>query len=87
MAKLDAEEASLRDALAHRDEDASEIARELAAFDAAALSFKEYREKQCSFVASLAAGGNASSYRRLLCEIGLNRARLADLIVDRPLEI
>ena len=83
-AALDSAERTLRGAVAARDEEKSEKERELAAFDDAAARFREYRKQQCTFVASLAAGGNAALDRQLLCEIELNHARAADLTRDNP---
>ena len=83
-AKLDSAESVLRSAVASRDEDQAERDLELAAFDAAAAAFRAYREKQCAFVASLAAGGNGAADRRLLCEIELNHLRTNNLAGEFP---
>jgi len=83
-AALNLAEKTLRSAVANRDQEQSERERELAAFDNSAARFREYRELQCTFVASLAAGGNAAIDRKLLCEIELNHARAADLARDNP---
>jgi uncharacterized protein YecT (DUF1311 family) len=80
-ADLDAEETALRTALTRSGD---ESARQLAAFDDAVKRFRQYRASQCSFVAALAAGGNAATDRRLLCEIDLNEARIFQLSTDHP---
>jgi uncharacterized protein YecT (DUF1311 family) len=82
VATLETAEAALRTALTRRDEEPASVAREVAAFDAAAMRFRQYRATQCSFMASLAAGGNAASDRRLLCEIELNQTRASHLLPE-----
>lgn len=52
---------------------------EVSAFEAAASQFLRYRQSQCEFQTSLAAGGNGAVDRRLLCEIDLNNRRIAEL--------
>jgi uncharacterized protein YecT (DUF1311 family) len=48
-------------------------------------SFEQFRDAQCDYVASLAAGGNAAGDRRYLCQIELNdqRARHLKAEIDR----
>jgi len=41
--------------------------------------FEQFRDAQCEYVASLVAGGNAASDRRLLCLIELNEQRARQL--------
>jgi uncharacterized protein YecT (DUF1311 family) len=82
LAALSAVEVSVRSGLSSSVDDATERARELSAFDEAAARFAEYRDRQCAFVASLAAGGNSATDRRLLCEIELNNARAMELARD-----
>lgn len=77
--KLDEAEESVRSGLRKVGEPAEEIARALAAFEASSVAFRQYRDKQCEFMAALAMGGNAASDRRLLCEIELNMRRTTDL--------
>jgi uncharacterized protein YecT (DUF1311 family) len=41
--------------------------------------FEQFREAQCEYIASLAAGGNAAGDRRLLCRIEMNEQRARQL--------
>lgn len=50
-----------------------------AALRASSVAFVRMRATQCEFAASLAAGGNGATDRRLLCEIELNERRSAEL--------
>lgn len=72
-------EDDFRSALARWDQELEYRARTRSNFDAAVLSFKSYREAQCEFQASLAAGGNAAGDQRLLCNIQLNGQRMAQV--------
>jgi uncharacterized protein YecT (DUF1311 family) len=72
-------ESSLRSALAQWDQETQYKSRSTAQVERAAATFQRYRESQCEFQASLAAGGNGSGDRRLLCHIELNRRRVAEL--------
>jgi len=54
----------------------SEVANWLAS---SSSLFQQYRQSQCELQASLAAGGNGASDRRLLCVIELNEKRSLEL--------
>jgi uncharacterized protein YecT (DUF1311 family) len=72
-------EDAFRTALASWDQESSFRTRARANFDASAEAFRRYRAAQCELHASLAAGGNATGDRRLLCTIELNEQRAAQL--------
>ncbi len=72
-------EALVRSSLEKWDQEPAIRSRSLSAFETSVSQFIHYRETQCEFHASLAAGGNAAGDRRLLCEIELNNRRAAEL--------
>lgn len=72
-------EEAFRVALAGWDQDPPFKARAHADFDASVKEFRGYRAAQCELYASLAAGGNATGDRRLLCAIELNEQRVTQL--------
>jgi uncharacterized protein YecT (DUF1311 family) len=76
---LTVEEKHSRAYLSKADQTPDEISRALAAFDAASMAFRDYRKKECDYLASLAFGGNGAEDRRLLCKIELDRRRTSNL--------
>ncbi len=72
-------ESSLRAAFLKWDQEPQYRARSIAALNDSSAKFRQYRESQCEFQAAVAAGGNGAGDRRLLCNIGLNLRRTAEL--------
>ena len=72
-------EEAFRVALASWDQEPSFKSRARANLDASVETYRRHRAAQCELHASLAAGGNAASDRRLLCAIELNEERVAQL--------
>ncbi|MGQ8877305.1 lysozyme inhibitor LprI family protein [Delftia sp. NA_296.1] len=68
-------------ALGQWDEDAKYAAQAKARLSASGKEFTQYRDAQCSWLASLAGGaaGNATEIRRLYCAAALNFGRAAQL--------
>lgn len=62
-----------------RAEDTEYIDRTLALFNESAKQFVRYRQSQCEFEASVAAGGNGAGDMRLSCQIALDEAYLHSL--------
>jgi uncharacterized protein YecT (DUF1311 family) len=77
-AVLAAERAALA-ALERWDQEPSYKARSKAALQASTQAFYRARHAECEFQATLAAGGNGATARRLLCEVELNRQRMGEL--------
>ena len=80
--QLLAAEAQFRRFLGGWDTEAQWRSRALDAFEGSVATYRSYRDRQCELVASLAAGGNATSDLRLLCQIELNKARATYLAAD-----
>lgn len=76
---LDHTETAFLSTLTHWDEEAQYKSRSVTQLQASVSKFAQYRESQCEFLSSLAAGGNGAGDRRLLCHIGLNQRRIAEL--------
>ena len=72
-------ESNVRSSLAKWDQEPSYKSRSTSELEAASLQFVRFRDSQCAFHASMAAGGNGAGDRRLLCEIELNNRHIADL--------
>jgi hypothetical protein len=72
-------EEAFRVALASWDQEPPFKTRARANFDASVETFHRHRAAQCELHASLAAGGNATGDRRLLCAIELNEQRVTQL--------
>lgn len=72
-------EASLHSALEKWDTESEFKNLSITQLDESKLKYLDYRESQCEFQASLAAGGNAASDRRFLCYINLDENRLIEL--------
>lgn len=70
---------SLRERIKNWGEEAGSIERTLVLFDESAKRFNRYRQAQCEFAASTAAGGNGAGDMRLSCQITLNEAYLRSL--------
>ncbi|WP_313235446.1 lysozyme inhibitor LprI family protein [Delftia acidovorans] len=68
-------------ALGQWDEDAKYAAQAKARLSASGKEFTQYRDAQCSWLASLAGGaaGNATEIRRLSCAAALNFGRAAQV--------
>lgn len=69
------------DALGHWDEEARYVGQTRARLSASGKEFKQYRDAQCSWLASLSGGaaGNATEIRRLSCAAAMNFGRAAQL--------
>lgn len=78
-AALGSTEEAFRVALASWNQEPPFKIRARANFDASVKTFRRHRAAQCELHASLAAGGNATSDRRLLCTIELNERRVTQL--------
>jgi len=65
--------------LRQESKDPGDASRAVEALDLSARQYKLYRKSQCDLVASLALGGNSATDRRLLCQIDLDKRRVADL--------
>ena len=76
---LRAAEANVLAALERWEQEPSYKSRGKEALKASSRAFDRMRQAQCEFQATLAAGGNGSGERRLLCEVELNRQRVAEL--------
>jgi uncharacterized protein YecT (DUF1311 family) len=72
-------EEAFRVTLASWDQEPPFKTRTRANLDASVEAFRRHRAAQCELHASLAAGGNAASDRRLLCAIELNEKRVTQL--------
>lgn len=72
-------ESKLRSTLQEWDQTPEDKTRALIALNEGATNFESYVKSQCDFQASIAAGGNAATNRRLLCEIELKKKRVAEL--------
>ena len=70
---------SLRKRIKSWDEDAEYIERTLVLFDESTKRFSRYRQSQCEFEASSAAGGNGAGDMRLSCQIALDESYLRSL--------
>jgi hypothetical protein len=70
---------AFRVALASWDQEPRIRTQARANFDASVETFRRHRAAQCELTASLAAGGNAASDRRLICGIELNEQRVTQL--------
>jgi uncharacterized protein YecT (DUF1311 family) len=65
--------------LERSDEEPEVRQRAIAAVRSASSAYRRYRKEQCTFQASLAAGGSGATHRGLLCEIALNEERVSHL--------
>jgi len=72
-------EDAFRVALASWDQEPPFRTKARANFDASVETFRRHRAAQGELHASLSAGGNAASDRRLLCAIELNEQRATQL--------
>ena len=70
---------SLRKRIKSWDENAEYIERTLVLFDESTKRFSRYRQSQCEFEASAAAGGNGAGDMRLSCQIALDETYLRSL--------
>lgn len=70
---------SLRQRIKNWDEEADYIKRTLSLFDESTKQFNRYRQSQCEFEASTAAGGNSADDMRLNCQIALDETCLRSL--------
>lgn len=61
------------------DQDPPYRARTLALFNAAADGFARFRQTQCEYEASVAAGGNGAGDMRLRCRIALDNAYIKSI--------
>ena len=76
-ALVDSAQESLRKRIEGWDEEAEYIGRTLVLFDESTKRFSRYRQSQCEFAASTAAGGNGAGDMLLSCQIALGRNLLA----------
>ena len=68
-------EDQLRESLAAWDQEAEYIQRSKTSFEKSVAEFARYRDRQCEFRSSLAAGGNSQGDLRLSCIYELNTER------------
>jgi hypothetical protein len=68
-----------RERIKRWSEDAAYMERSLMLFDESTQQFSRYRQSQCEFEASAAAGGNSAGDIRLKCQIALDEAYLRSL--------
>jgi hypothetical protein len=61
------------------DLEAAFKSRALALFNMAATTFAQYRQAQCEYEASAAAGGNGADDMRLSCQVSINEAYLKSI--------
>ena len=80
-----ATEASLRQAeavVARKVHDLETVARNAeprAAYDRAAVAFKQYRDAQCGFVKSMYGSGAGAGQAQVACRIDITRRRIREL--------
>jgi hypothetical protein len=72
-------EAEMRNALKTWREEVVFAKRSASEFDASVKQFSHYRQQQCNFVASLAAGGNGQGDLRLSCIYEANAKRIVQI--------
>jgi Lysozyme inhibitor LprI len=72
-------EKALARVIVHNGADATVIARQIAALDAAGREFRTYRTRQCSLQTVFNPADAAARERRVACEVTLNEARALDL--------
>lgn len=70
---------SLRKRIKSWDQNAEYMERTLVLFDESTKRFSRYRQSQCEFEASAAAGGNGAGDMRLSCQIALDETYLRSL--------
>ncbi len=76
---LKSSESALLESISKRDEEPDDIATMKKTLRAGTASFRVYRDKECEFYASMAAGGNAAGDLRLACTATLNTKRAEQL--------
>ena len=80
-----ATEISLRQAeavVARKVHDLETVARDAeprAAYDRAAIAFRQYRDAQCGFVKSMYGSGTGAAQAQVACRIDLTRRRIREL--------
>lgn len=77
--RVQAAQQLLRQRIGRWSEDPPERTRTRALFDDAANGFARFRQAQCDYEASVAAGGNGAGDMRLRCEIDLDEAYLKSI--------
>jgi hypothetical protein len=75
-ARVHAAQELQRQRIERSDLEVASKSRALALFNAAATTFARYRQAQCEYEASAAAGGNGAGDMRLSCQVALNEAYL-----------
>jgi hypothetical protein len=78
-ARVKAEQAKQRQRIEHWGQDPPERARSLALFNKAASQFVRFRQAQCDYEASAAAGGNGAGDMNLSCQVALDESYLKSL--------
>jgi hypothetical protein len=78
-ARVRAAQDAQRQRISRWDQDPPYRSRSLALFDEAAKGFARFRQEQCNFEASAAAGGNGAGDMRLSCQVALDQAYLRSL--------
>jgi uncharacterized protein YecT (DUF1311 family) len=70
-------EGQLRSRIALWEQGPVHISRSLALFEQESVAYRAYRQTHCALLASSAAGGNGASDMRAVCEVDLDRDRIA----------
>jgi hypothetical protein len=78
-ARVEAAQQLLRKRIGRWSEDPPERARTLALFNEAANGFARFRQAQCDYEASVAAGGNGAGDMRLRCQVALDEVYLESI--------
>jgi len=78
-AALKSAESALLTHISKRREEPVFIARMKKTFEDGTMAFQQYRQKQCDFYASMAAGGNSAGDLRLACITDFNNKRIDEL--------
>jgi len=78
-ATLNAAESTLLDRIAKRDEEPTVVAGMKKAYEEGNEAFKNYRDNECQFYGSMAAGGNGANDLRMACTAALNASRADQL--------
>jgi len=78
-ARVHAAQELQRQRIKHWDQEATFRSSALTFFNKAASTFAHYRQAQCDYEASAAAGGNGAGDMRLSCQVALNEAYLKSL--------
>lgn len=72
-------EDAMRKALMAWDQDQEVVKRSTNNFESSVKEFVQYRDQQCEFIASLAAGGNSQGDLRYSCGYEMNQKRIDEV--------